>query len=276
MIPKQIFQTHKSIEFIQSQTNLNDAVNSWRKYSLLPGFPHAIYNKLMYIINLRKRNYKIAFPIKLYNIFLQAINKFKNYKNKVFKYYFFDNQMCDDFMKQHFSGEIYDCYSKLPVAVMKADLWRYCVIYKNGGIYADADTICKFHPFIFTNNNCLLCLVPENKDHLCQWVFSAPPNSPILKTIIDLSIERIKQTTELKDEHFIHYLTGPGVFTDGIVKYLQKNNCPTFENKKLFHNYPDNVLKVFNYDNFHKNIVTHLFTGQSKGGWCEERDNLFT
>ena len=34
----------------------------------------------------------------------------------------------------------------LPIAVMKADLWRYCVIYKYGGIYADADTVCKINP----------------------------------------------------------------------------------------------------------------------------------
>ena len=25
---------------------------------------------------------------------------------------------------------------------MKADIWRYCVIYKNGGLYTDLDTTC--------------------------------------------------------------------------------------------------------------------------------------
>ena len=37
-------------------------------------------------------------------------------------------------------------FIKLSLKVMKGDLWRYCVVYHYGGIYADADTIC----FIYT------------------------------------------------------------------------------------------------------------------------------
>ena len=30
-------------------------------------------------------------------------------------------------------------FLKFPLPVMKADFWRYCVLYINGGIYADLD-----------------------------------------------------------------------------------------------------------------------------------------
>ena len=217
-----IFQTHKSFNYINTKPKLILAVNSWLKSS----------NKL--------------------------------------KYFFYTNEMCDDFMKNNFDDKIYKAYSLLPMGVMKADLWRYCIIYKYGGIYADTDTICLYDPRIFLTD-ALLTVVAENETHLCQWVFSAPANSPILKSIIDLSVKRIL-TNPIKGGHIIHHLTGPGVFTDGIEKYLKVNNKPIFKNKKNYHNYPHRtVLKVFKYNNFHTNIVKHLFAGQDKDGWYNER-----
>ena len=178
-------------------------------------------------------------------------------------------------MKNIVGSDTYKAYQKLPIKVMKADLWRYCIIYEYGGIYADTDTICKVDPTIFLTDS-LLTIVPENNVNLCQWVFSAPPKSPILKEVIELSVKKILNIDKIKGEHIIHSLTGPGVFTEGIESYLKKNNKPIFtNNKKLYHKYPDSSeLSVFNCDFFHKNIVKHLFTGQDLDGWCIERDKL--
>lgn len=225
MIPRNLFQTHKSLKYVLSKPKLAEAVKSWQKY----GFDS--------------------------------------------KYFFYSDKMCETFMKKYYSGIIYDAYCKLPLAVMKADLWRYCVIYKYGGIYADIDTICHQNPNLFINE-CLLCIAPENSDHLCQWVFSAPPESPFLQSIIQLSVERIHNSSEIKGEHSVHYFTGPGVFTEGIERLLRAKRQPTFKDKKNYFRYPDlDLIRVFNCDNFHKNIVSHLFAGQEEDGWCLERDN---
>ena len=222
-----IFQTHKSIEYINSKPKVKLAVKSWLKYT------------------------------------------------NIFKYNFYDDNKCEEFMKNIVGGDIYQAYQKLPMKVMKADLWRYCIIYEYGGIYADTDTICKINPELFLNDS-LLTIVPENSTHLCQWVFSGPPKSPILKEVIDLSVKRILNKSKIKGEHIIHELTGPGVFTHGIESYLTKNNLPTFKkNRKLYYMYPEiKQLRVFNYDNFHKNIVQHLFTGQDSDGWYNERKKI--
>jgi mannosyltransferase OCH1-like enzyme len=226
IIPKNIFQTHKSLVYINSKPKILNAVKSWVKHS------------------------------------------------SKFKYYFYDNNLCDKFILENFDAKIYEAYKKLPLGVMKADLWRYCIIYRYGGIYADTDTICKVNPSIFLTD-ALLTIVPENSTHLCQWVFSAPKNSPILKSVIDLSVERILNIKEIKGEHIIHFLTGPAVFTDGIEKYLVENNLPIFDDKLKYFKYPEsNTLRVFNYHFFHDNIVKHLFSGQDSDGWCKERDNL--
>ena len=192
-----------------------------------------------------------------------------------FNYNFYNDDMCEQFMKNiapYINKDIYTAYCRLPLSVMKADLWRYCIIYHFGGIYADTDTICKTNPALFIND-ALLTIVPENSCHLCQWVFAAPKGSPILKSVIDLSVERIMNKAEIKGEHIVHHLTGPGVFTDGIEKYLKEHNLITFEhNKKLYYNYPHkSELTVFNCNIFHSKIVQHLFFGQRSNGWFAER-----
>jgi len=226
-IPKRIFQTHKSIQYIQTKPNLQNALNSWRRF--VPDFG----------------------------------------------YHFYTNEMCDEFMKtemvEEFGEEIYECYNRLPIAVMKADLWRYCIIYKYGGIYADADSVCLCDPNMFTLYETQLVCAPENSIHLCQWTFAAPANSPLLKSIIELSMKRILSTAEIRGEHVIHYLTGPGVFTDGIDKYLNENEMPTFNDKKQYYRYKNPTMICFMAERFHQTMIHHLFTGQDTDGWTHER-----
>uniref|UniRef100_A0A6C0D854 Glycosyltransferase n=1 Tax=viral metagenome TaxID=1070528 RepID=A0A6C0D854_9ZZZZ len=226
-IPKRIFQTHKSIEYIQSVPKLQNALNSWRRY--VPEFG----------------------------------------------YHFFTDEMCDEFMKtemvEEFGDIIYEAYNKLHLAVMKADLWRYCVIYKYGGIYADTDAICMCNPNMFTLYDTMLVCAPENDVHLCQWCFAGPANSPMLRSIIELSLERIIKIEEIKGEHVIHYLTGPGVFTDGIERYLKSINNPTYKNKQKYYLYKNPTMICFMGERFHQMMIHHLFTGQDQDGWSNER-----
>jgi len=141
-----------------------------------------------------------------------------------------------------------------------------------GGIYADVDTICKINPNIFINN-AYLTMAPEiGTSFFCQWAFSAPPRSPILKSVIDLSVNRILSIHEIKGEHIIHYLTGPACFTDGIENYLNANNLPTFTDKTQYARYSHDSLNVFNPENFHDKFIIHLFAGSDDDGWTKERD----
>lgn len=226
-IPKQIYQTHKSIEYINSKDKVINAINTWKQYT--PGFT----------------------------------------------YNFYSDSMCETFIKENFDENVIKAYNRCPMAVMKADLWRYCVIYKYGGIYADTDAVCLVNPDIFINNTAQIVFAPENgTGFFCQWFFAAPKNSQILKEIIDLSVKRILEIDEIKGEHIIHYLTGPAMFTDAIELYLKKNGLPTFNDKKDYFNYNNDILKVFEPEDFHRNIVNHLFTGDDEDGWKKEKEKF--
>lgn len=224
MIPKNIFQTQRSQEYVNKNSRLKRAQESWKKHT-------------------------------------------------DFKYHFYNDEEMDMFIKSHFDKRVNDAYNRCPMKVMKADMWRYCVIYTYGGIYADADAICAAsNPTAFIKDNAELVIAPENDVHLCQWTFAAPANSPILKAIIDLSVERILEIPEIRGEHIIHHLTGPGVFTDGIEDYLKANDLPTFTKRQSeYLNYPNHVLFVYSHYEFHHNLITHLFSSRWPDGWCDER-----
>jgi mannosyltransferase OCH1-like enzyme len=51
--------------------------------------------------------------------------------------YIFDNDQCQNFIKKYFIKEVAEAYNSLIPGAYKADLWRYCVLYKFGGIYQD-------------------------------------------------------------------------------------------------------------------------------------------
>lgn len=196
--------------------------------------------------------------------------------DKEFRYVFYDDEKQDLFMKNHFPN-IYDMYKNLPLPVMKADLFRYCEIYVNGGIYADADAILIGSPYDFLIDKALLVIAPENDDHLCQWTFAAPPKSPILKSIIDTSVNKIKEVNEdykSLGQHFVHMTTGPGVFTKGIETYLMNNDLPVYNKKgqrKKYENYELDDLYVFEHNRFHKKLIKHIFTGQKPDGWLKQK-----
>lgn len=51
----------------------------------------------------------------------------------------FTDQMCDDFMF-NMGKRIYKAYKSIRPGAYKADFWRACILYKNGGIYIDSYT----------------------------------------------------------------------------------------------------------------------------------------
>lgn len=237
-IPKKIFQTHKSYDYVKNNDFLNKAVNSWIKYQ------------------------------------------------GEFEYIFHNNDQADHFMYDNFKGRIYNCYKKLGLNVMKGDLWRYCILYKYGGIYADADTVLLTNPNIFIKDNTEMVLAPEphpyGKTQFCQWVWSVPPNSQILKRVIDICVKRVldeedgrtNKRKELGNGRYVHYATGPLAFTEGIEYFLKNKNLPTFNSKCDYTNYPNDIIQVFP-ESFHENTVLHGFMSvNSPDGWYFESNKL--
>jgi mannosyltransferase OCH1-like enzyme len=114
---------------------------------------NGIYNKLKTVksLNIEMKNYyNTIIPLNLYltwsNKVLppkmqENVDKLKK-ENPEFNIQIFDNEKRREFIKTNFSEDILLSYDILKPAAYKADLWRLCVLYINGGIYIDIKLNC--------------------------------------------------------------------------------------------------------------------------------------
>jgi hypothetical protein len=105
--------------------------------------------------------------------------------------------------------------------------FRYMAVLVRGGVYADADSECLYPISLWASNAasrgkpCTFFMGLENKVHFAQWAFAASPRHQLLQSVLDTLLpDIITQNFDLTNEHFVHKLTGPGVFREGILREL--------------------------------------------------------
>lgn len=175
---------------------------------------------------------------------------------------FYDDNNCDDFIKNNFNQEIYNTYKNInpSYGAMRADFFRYCVLYKLGGVYIDIKS--KINKPIFKiikkNDFCILdiprCdLEPWRKKSPTyeQWLLIFAPNHPYLLEMINLMhkyisekyIPKIINNINLiknKKAQILH-ITGPDAFTKAINEYKLRTG------KILHRNIDYNLFASLNY-----------------------------
>ncbi|KAF4974971.1 hypothetical protein FZEAL_8182 [Fusarium zealandicum] len=139
--------------------------------------------------------------------------------------------------------EVVDAYRSLPMPVLKADFFRYLILYARGGIYSDIDTYAiqssvRWLPAQIPRETVGLVIGieadPDRPDwadwysrriQFCQWTIQSKPGHPVLRDIIDrvtkqtLSMKRSGKLGSFRDRDVVEF-TGPAVWTDVIMDYL--------------------------------------------------------
>ena len=158
-----------------------------------------------------------------------------------YTFVFYDDNDCDNFIKDNFDERVYNAYKRINsvYGAMKADFFRYCVLYKIGGIYLDVKSVIKVPLVNIINKNdiCVLDLLRNYKEPYRrfvptyeQWLLIFSPNHPYLLEMINLMIYYIEQkyvpkilNYNLDTKGKILHITGPDAFTKAINNYIKKN-----------------------------------------------------
>ena len=109
------------------------------------------------------------------------------------------------------------------------DIPNMQVMHVHGGVYADADVECLLPIVQWLPAGCNVLLAPENNVHLAQWTIVATAGHPLMGAIVEhvlLSISGAFGPIDMTFQHVVHKFTGPGIFTEAIVKWfqIQENN----------------------------------------------------
>ena len=126
-------------------------------------------------------------------------NKFK-IPNKVFdnikkfapeyKHIIFDDNECIDFLNKYFDKKVVMAFNKLQGA-HKADLFRYCYLYKFGGIYLDIKTELIVPLKEIFVNNYTYSVLSIISDSVYQGIIATLPYNQVFLKLIDFMIKLV-------------------------------------------------------------------------------------
>lgn len=175
------------------------------------------------------------------------------YANVGEEHIFYNDKQALKFVRDNTEPAIAEIYESLRNPVAKADLFRYLVLQKNGGVYADIDTttlspINAWIPQEFDPATIGLVIGIE-VDHpsvtdaaeiaawgwsdnfqFVQWTILAKPGHRALSYVIEEVVSKIKALAEKRSQTIknlelspmdIIRTTGPGPFTKAILEYLE-------------------------------------------------------
>ena len=158
----------------------------------------------------------------------------------------FDDEMSRRFVSRYYP-EWLQLYDGLDVPVMRADMWRYLILHKYGGVYLDNDVDCKkpidnwgdvFNVQIGRNHTLIGAMVGieyrrplrpsvtggksyPDKFQVAQWTMAAQPGHYIYYRVVELinqTITHIRSGGTPPGDAV--YITGPVQFSNTVVGYM--------------------------------------------------------
>ena len=151
-----------------------------------------------------------------------------------FEYRFYTDEDIDTYIKTNFP-DYYEAFNELPRKIMKIDMFRYFLMYKEGGLYADMDYYM-FRAFDLLD---FPVVIPCNRETngipecLGNCIFASEAKNAFWKTLID-TLFITDRTLAFKSKDDVLSSTGPGFVYKMWLKYIHKENI-YIPKRSLFH-----------------------------------------
>lgn len=178
--------------------------------------------------------------------------------NPGYKIDFSLDDKCIEFLNKEFGTNYGDLFKKIPKGMYKADLWRLCKLYLNGGVYADVDLVPRIaiDKIIKNKHTFYTCIAANNKSCFQAFIITTPKNPLILACIF--SFIKNKPWNKPNGPTYDMYNTLQNCLN---INHPLRNGIPyrrnaipldidignSIENEKeinLYHNFPNNTKVI--------------------------------
>lgn len=148
--------------------------------------------------------------------------------NPDYEYRFYDNQARQKFIQDSYGkqSEVAQAFSKINLGVIKADFWRYAVLYKYGGVYIDLDASFKqpLSSIIQPEDDYLTGIGQRGDPH--QWVIICSAGNLAIGLALQDSTRRILKNEPLQDKryrwHRVASMAGPPILNLALKQHLNQ------------------------------------------------------
>jgi len=210
-----------------------------------------------------KTHYNMVIPANIFQTWhsknlpplMRAATIYLQKVNPNFKYYLYDDNDCYTFIQDNFDSEVLHAYESLIPGAFKADLWRYCILYKYGGVYLDIKYIpMKSFKMIALTEKEHFCLDIDNNG-IYNAIMVCKAGNPILKKAIQQIVDNVHTKFYGSDRL---EPTGPGLLS----RYFSGNEKRRIDMKHVFHGSIEYRYILFN----------NYYVFQSYSGYLQEHD----
>lgn len=146
---------------------------------------------------------------KLTNVTLEVLAENKRL-NPDIDFQLWDDNDVTEFIKREFPGDVYEAFATInpKYGAARADFFRYCVLFKYGGLYMDIKSHFRiknvFGEIIQPDDECVLDLRKGLETYRLlwnywtyeQWFLAFAPGHPYLRRMIDRMVRSIKAKIE--------------------------------------------------------------------------------
>jgi len=234
----------------ESKKKINNVINYVLEISRVP-YPVKNYYNNVVPLNIFQTWHTTNLP----PLMQKTINIIKELNPK-FTYKLYDDDECRSFIMNNFSADVVNAFDTLIPGAYKADLWRYCILYKLGGIYLDI----KYRPtngFKFINmTEKEHFVLDSDKEGIYNALMICKAGNQILLNCIFKIVDNVQKryygNSALEP-------TGPLL----ISKFFSKEDK---QNLDMFHNYLENFDNRFIC--FNNYLIFKSYTG-----YIEESNN---
>jgi hypothetical protein len=145
-----------------------------------------------------------------------AIQSWKDL-NPEYTHHLFDDAGIRDLFQQHFEVKYLETYDLIVPPAFKVDFWRFSMLYKFGGVYADSKmTLLKPLKEIIRAQDDMIVGI-DDVDMISNAFLAFAPGHPVLEGCVNAIIRHVADRN--KTEHVLTF-SGPGLFAKILTLWL--------------------------------------------------------
>jgi mannosyltransferase OCH1-like enzyme len=202
--------------------------------------------------------------------------------NPEYEYSFYTSNEALDFVKTNFNKYVQKAYSLLSENG-RADLFRYCFLYKHGGVFVPMKSVPQVPLYSYmpmTSGVVLIEPIQQEAIHMSISIMASPPSHPCVDFVIRQITWFVLSSTQGKIQMDI---SGPSKIGQTIYHYVTQRVMP---NSRIlyFQEYSPQKISIVNrmrrtllydsYETYNNDLLTtNLFNGSSSDSDSNETDS---